>query len=203
MRDLVTMARRLFETRRTVKALERTAADAGSLNPLDAARLLVFRGALQALAWTLEIDLDQMDAPPMHNLAEQPTRVCLHRVDLDGGRILWLTEIPAHHDEQGDAGYSTEPWSCFLSDGQARDLHRALGETLDDGFSFAMPALTLPQLRPAQRPASGLRLMDPPVGPLQPDIEGGYGGLGGPRMPPPPPAAAAGAPRSPISPKGA
>lgn len=150
MRDLVSMARRLLETRRTVKELERTAAGRGELDTLSATRLMVFRGALQALAWALEIDLDQMDSPSLTNLLanEHPAGVRLHRVDVTGPdgatRILWLTEIPAYRDPV-DEGFSTEYWSCFLSDAQARELYRALGETLP---LPTFPVCTLPSARP-------------------------------------------------------
>lgn len=165
MRDLVSVARRLLETRKSVRELERQAGELASqgqgLNTLLASRLLVFRGALQALAWALEIDLDQMDSPPLSNLLanEHPSGVRLHRVDMGslepGGssRILWLTEMPPHRDPL-DAGFSTEYWSFFLSDAQARDLYRALGETLPLP-TFPVCTLPTPQpARPSQRAAA-------------------------------------------------
>jgi len=153
------MARRLLETRRTVKELERTASGQGALDTLSASRLMVFRGALQALAWALEIDLDQMDSPSLTNLLanEHPDGVRLQRVDVQGPdgatRILWLTEIPAHHDPL-DAGFSTEYWSCFLSDAQARELYRALGQTLP---LPTFPVCTLPHPARLARPARPAR----------------------------------------------
>ena len=136
MRNLVDVARRLLQTRKTVKELERVAATNTTLNTLDASRLLVFRGALQALAWALEVDLEQLSAPPLTNLPEQPSCVTLHRVELGGAngserRLLWLTEIPAHQDPVDD-GFSTEYWSCFFNDQQARQLYVALSEALDE-----------------------------------------------------------------------
>ncbi len=281
MRDLVTIARRLLETRRTVKELERLASsastassaagaadnarvDVGSsptptgsstastgsstastgsstgLSLLDASRLLVFKGALQALAWTLEIDLDQMDAPPLIGLSEQPTRVQLHRIELGkrgdlsqagrtgqsgqasqsgqagaypsgegvgSPRLMWLVEIPAHTDPR-DPGVASEYWSCFLSDEQAYDLYLALGEAL---VPVSAPTIALSLQRFAQhydqrfdqrfdqgfdqgfdRPQSAQRddaeLRTASMAHLarmvrQPDIDGGYEALGGPRLP--------------------
>lgn len=193
MRDLVTLARRLFETRRTVKELERQADATHELNTLDASRLLVFRGALQALAWALEIDLEQLSAPPLTNLPEQPSSVTLHRVELGGAngserRLLWLTEIPAHHDPV-DAGFSTEYWSCFLNGAQARELHAALGEALGEVLGEALgsedtdtktPTCALPRLRLQPRQPAH-QVGHQPAGPDVADL--GYAYTSVPRPP--------------------
>jgi len=203
MRDLVAVARRLLETRKTVKDLERLAVTDHGLHETDKARLIVFRAALHMLAWVLEVDLDQIDQPPsLVGLPERPTQPQLHRVEVgdpqsaSGARTLYLTEIPAYIDER-DTSYSMETWSCFLSDQQAYELYLALGETLypepslEPTLPMQAPAVvTLPRLHPVSR------AVHQPLAP--PDTEDGYTGQAVRHQPPTPPSAASAAgPRSP------
>lgn len=140
MRDLFSIARRLLETRAVYRELERAGAEQGELATLDASRLLLFKGAAQALAWALDIDLNLLDSPALTNLPEPVTTVQLHRIDLSPTRRYWLMEVPAERDDgdeveaaasadvRGDS--STEAWSAFLSDEQARQLRVALARAL-------------------------------------------------------------------------
>jgi hypothetical protein len=176
--------------------------------------LTVYRAALHILAWTLEMDLDQIDhAPSLVGLPEQPTHPQLHRVEVgdpqsaDGTRTLYLTEIPAYTDER-DPSYSMESWSCFLNDQQAYELYLALGEVLypEPSLPVEQPAVvTLPRLHLTSRAPvqSPIHLPLQPLQPLAPpDTEDGYTGQAVRHLPPPPPAATTGAARGPRGPQG-
>ncbi|HZC06485.1 MAG TPA: hypothetical protein VE338_12685 [Ktedonobacterales bacterium] len=217
MLDLVTVARRLLETRRTVKRLEAQIAETptlpalpaplahalGELHPLEQARLLTHRAALQMLAWVLEIDLDHLITPPsMRNLPEQPEHVMLHRVEMgdaetnEGSRQMWLMEIPAYTDPR-DPGFSTDYWASFLNDTQAHELYEALGDLLLPQ-PVIPPSLTLGKLKLAarsSRSSAALTLVPP-------DTEDGYASVGvrrnDRRDPPSPPAAGRAAPNRPL-----
>lgn len=142
MRDPVIIARRLLEIRATMRTLEREGAGRADAHTLESARFQAHRAYAQALAWALEIDLNQIDIPAsLLSLEEQPTHVQLHRLELGEAPqtlVMWLAEIPAHQDAHGP-DYSTESWSCFLHDKQARELLAALATCL----STALPSAAL------------------------------------------------------------
>ena len=176
MRDRASIARRLLDERATMRELERRGVaewPAGHVAvSLDSVGLLVYRAMTQSLAWALDVDLNQIDVP-MSLLApvEMPATVQLHRLEL-GERphaiVMWLAEIPAHHDVAGP-DYSTEGWSFFLHDEQAHQLLSALTAALTPAQSAITPT-RLPTLRPA--PVA-------PVAPVAPDVEGGYADYAG------------------------
>lgn len=208
MLDLVTVARRLLDTRRMVKQLEAQIAKEptqptlpaplmsalGELHPLNQARLFAHRAAMQMLAWVLEIDLDHITTPPkLLNLPEKPEHVLLHRIELGdasttaGARQMWLMEIPAYTDPH-DVGFCTDYWAGFLNETQARELYEALGDMLLPQ-PIVPPSLTLGKLKraasSARRSTSSAALTL-----VQPDTEDGYTSIGIRRDPPPPPPAA-------------
>lgn len=173
------------------KAGAKAGAKATAASALQSTRLLAYRAYVEALAWALDVDLNQIDIPMtlLSGLApeELPATVQLHRLELgEPSRplVMWLAEIPAHHDERG-TDYSTESWSCFLHDEQAHQLLAALTTALTP------PASALVQ-RPLQLPllgrAGGLRGIsqsavhpnpNPPVSPAPPDVAGGYADYAG------------------------
>lgn len=210
MRDRAEIAERLLAARATVRELSeleqhgaggpsahpaphpaKAGAKATAASALQSTRLLAYRAYVEALAWTLDIDLNQIDIPMtlLSGLAEEelPTTVQLHRLELGEPPrplVMWLAEIPAHHDERG-TDYSTESWSCFLHDEQAHQLLAALTTALTP------PASALVQ-RPLQLPllgrAGALRGIsqsavhptpNPPVSPAPPDVAGGYADYAG------------------------
>lgn len=201
MRDRVEIAKRLLSSRAVVRELERQGAARSDAHALDVARLQIYRAAAQALAWALDVDLNQTDIPSsLLSVEEQPTTVQLHRLELGEAPqtlVMWLAEIPAHNDALGP-DYSTESWSCFLHDEQARGLLAALSAVLPSADSADSAAaersaavqpiqpIQLPLLHSAAASATDgrggrrLAVMTPPRGP---DVEGGYADYtGGARM---------------------
>jgi hypothetical protein len=189
MRDRVEIAKRLLSVRATVRELEQGGAGHSGASPaaaLESARLLAFRASAQALAWVLDIDLNQIDIPQtLLSLEEQPTTVQLHRLELGEPPhtlVMWLAEIPAHHDASGP-DYSTESWSCFLQDEQARQFLAALTTALRPP---ARAPLHLPLLgQPgalhgiSQSQGQSAAPLSPVSPPAPPDVEGGYADYAG------------------------
>lgn len=114
MRDVIETSRELLKTRLRVLGGEAGSPEAEREN----ARLL---GAMQALAWVLEVDLQLMNAPKVRHLAAPPETVQLRPVPV-AGRTTWLLEVPAEREPY----WHTEYWAAFLSDRQVRDLRAAL-----------------------------------------------------------------------------
>jgi hypothetical protein len=184
MRSQAEIAQRLLEARATVRELERRGADRDGAALLDSVRLGAYRAFIQALAWALDIDLNQIDAPvPLLGDPELPSAVMLHRIELGeraNERVMWLAEIPAHEDAV-DAGYSTEYWSCFFNVEQAHELRDALVAALAD-VRPETAGLRLPPLQP--RSLAGSRQLSRsqlqlPLAPAAPDTVGGYADYAG------------------------
>ena len=159
MRDLVTLARRMLELRSTYRTLEREAARAdaagGALTTLETARLLMFKGAAQALAWALEVNLTLLDTPALTGLPGGPDVVTLYPVDLAarlGGeeRRFYLMEVPAHDDPDDPEGFSTEAWSVTLSERQARELRAALARAFSAPLPVSSPVPLLTAVSDAE-----------------------------------------------------
>lgn len=169
MRDIASIARRLLEVRATARRLQGATTTLSSASATAAlsssssvggsastatSRALVMRAAAHALAWALEVDLNTLDTPALTGLPDAPTVVTLYPLDFEDAqgttRLYWLMEVPAHVDA-ADAGCSTEAWSAFLSDQQARELRAALARALTTPLtpapSSVPSSVTLPTLK--------------------------------------------------------
>jgi hypothetical protein len=113
MQSIVDMARLLLMTRETVLRAKRMVQE-GKRDPLSRDDRHVMMGFIKALAWVLEVDLDQMNAPKVAGVADPLDAVQATWIDTYG---CYLVEFPPD-EMQAQQQYRAE----FLSEKQAQQL---------------------------------------------------------------------------------
>lgn len=170
MRSMEEVARRFLGARAEYLRLR----DAPGCSLALAVEVKAAKGRMEALAWTLGIDLDHMSMPKVASELEGFDVVRLEPVEV-GGERFWFIWVP----KNPHPAYRTEGWGAFIATGDARELAGRLLLALAPG-SRAMPRAMPRAMRgqPAWTPvASSPRPACRGVGPPRPNMNGAMGPL--------------------------